>query len=857
MASTLDILAIKVQSEGITKASRELDNLGKSADTTEKKILKLVDSVNSMIKQFASSVSGTKAMTDALAVVNRTTVASDAAMKALTGSIGKLSSEIANMNARMQNGVGAVTSHTVTIRHNTAAMTDAHAAARGLTGSLGALWLTYGNVAPLAAGAAIGASLKQIVTIGVDVENTLENIRIKGENTTQGMVEMRKAIVDLGQGVYGPQEIVKALETLTLAGLKAKDAVNAIGAAQNLAIVGGTDINKAAESLVTIGTAVGATSKEYDYLADGIAKAANISLASVESIGEAVKRASVVNKLYGASFEDILTQTAALAQLGIKNTAAGTAITNFYANALGGTEKAKKALDELGFSFQDATGKAKPLVAAYTEFTEKLNNFDLKSQQKIITDIFGERALRDVEGLRDLVNQAAESTERLADGTLKYKNRLEEVQGAIADSAGTSALQAAQMAQTTENQIKAMLNTLKSSFGAAFSSIEPQIRDVVAKLKEVFGSPEFITAITNTAKAFASLANVIADLIRPAMLLGEAFLAYATITAGGALFSRLIPYVGGLAIQMGLLSASTTAATIATTGLGRAITLLPGIGMILGAAAAAYALYTLNADNATKSTSDLAAEKAKMAEESNAGFLKSLEDEASRLEKVNQKLAIGLTLQQAELQTTKELALEKDRNVNKESVSAAEVAVMAARKEFAKVQFSYTAKQSKEYENLVSAQNALNTAKAKAEEFDKRSSAAAQKIIDYTKQQKEQLEINTRSAEFAALGKSGEKAFGGGVDKEAKKALTFFEDEKRAILTSTEAYKAKTAALLESYETGSKVAAESAESAVMVNKLMGKYASDSAYQAQLQLAREEDLATVSYTHLTLPTIYSV
>jgi len=541
----INTIGIKVQTTGVTQGARELDNLGVSAGKTEKKILSLIDSVDKMVAKFNSSAGSAQAMNTALATVNRSTQASDAAMKALAASVGKLASEVSSLGTAMSRGTAVVDRNRTAIVHHTTAMSDAHAMARGLTGSLGALWLTYGNMVPLAAGAAIGASLKEIVVVGADVENTLEAIRLKTGATSEEMVVLAKTVADVGRGIYGPQEVAKALEVLGLAGLNATESVAAVGAALNLATSGGTTIEKSAEALVTIGTAIGATSKEYDYLADAIQKTANVSLASVDSIAESVKRASVVNKLYGASFEDILTQTAALSQLGIKNSAAGTAITNFYANAMGGTEKAKKAMKELGFSFQDATGKAKPLVAAYEEFTAKLNKFDQLSQKKIIMDIFGERALRDVEGLRDLVNQAAKSTETLADGTLKYKNRLQEVQAEIKDSAGSSVLIAAEQALTTTNRFKSVGNELKSVFAEAFTSIQPTIENILRKLKELFESQAFVTTVRNIANGAAWLAEKLVDCIGPLTAVAEGFLAVGFATAGGAIFTRMIPSVQG------------------------------------------------------------------------------------------------------------------------------------------------------------------------------------------------------------------------------------------------------------------------------------------------------------------------
>ena len=136
-------------------------------------------------------------------------------------------------------------------------MADTHAAVRGLSGSLGALWMTYGNLLPLIAGAAVGMALKGIVAVGADIEHTLEKIRVLGQATSSEIDEMRKVVFDLGKGVQGPRDVAQALSVLTLAGLNAKEAMQGVGATLNLAVAGDVSIEKASTTLVQISTSLG------------------------------------------------------------------------------------------------------------------------------------------------------------------------------------------------------------------------------------------------------------------------------------------------------------------------------------------------------------------------------------------------------------------------------------------------------------------------------------------------------------------------------------------------------------------------------------------------------------------------
>ena len=551
------------------------------------------------------------------------------------------------------------------LRH-AAAMQEANSAARGLSGSLGALWLTYGNFAGMAVGLGIGAALKGIITIGADVENTLEGIRVRGQETIESANKVRDAIYKIGEGIYGPQEVAKAFESLTLAGLKVKDSSLAIGAALNLATSGGTTIEKAAEGLVSIGTAVGATAKNFDYLADGITMAANTSLASVDSITEAVKRASIVNKLYGASFEDILTQTAALAQLGIKNTAAGTAITNFYNNAVGNTQKSRKALDELGMSFTDATGKARPLVEAFEEFSNKLNKYDLKSQQNFINDIFGERALRDVEAMRSLVNSAA-------DDSVTYSNRLREIQGQIGNAAGTASLQSVQLGMTAQKQMLAVGNTIKTSLTKSFEELSPQIMFVSSKLKEAFGSNEFITVLKNLASGFGNLVTFIAENTRVIGLLIEGFIAFKIAAMLAGPLTTLIAGLRGVSLAFGVITTTAEGATVAVGFFGNAVRIALGIAApLLTAAALLWTALSVHTEESANKAQEYA-------DTYNKDFAKALQDEVDRLTEINRLKAEGIDKSDAITQSMKNEALARFNLNSQNSIESARKELDAAR----------------------------------------------------------------------------------------------------------------------------------------------------------------------------------
>jgi len=229
---------------------------------------------------------------------------------------------------------------------------DVHSMARGLASGFDLLWLTWGNLVPLFAGAAISFGAKGIVKLGSDVDHTMTTIRVLSQESTESVQGLRTQLLGLSKdGIYGPIEVANAMKTMSLAGLDAKEVSASIKDVLNFAVAGTTDLKSAADVMTSVATAFGVSANAYNYVGDVITKTAAVSKSSVESIGEAFKTASVLHKQYGISLEDVGVGLAALSNLGIQGTAAGTALRNMYVDLSGRTPKVAAALKTLGLEY--------------------------------------------------------------------------------------------------------------------------------------------------------------------------------------------------------------------------------------------------------------------------------------------------------------------------------------------------------------------------------------------------------------------------------------------------------------------------------------------------------------------------
>jgi TP901 family phage tail tape measure protein/lambda family phage tail tape measure protein len=418
-------------------------------------------------------------------------------------------------------------------------MNDAHAAARGLAGGFGQVWLTYGSTAPLIAGAALAAGFVGVMKTGLGVQNTFETIRVLSEESAGAVGALTGQMLEMARsGSMGPKEIAEGMKTLSLAGLNALEVSRAIPEVLHLAVAGDTSMKTSAEALSGIATAFNLSASSYGHISDVIAKTAAVSKSSVDSISAAFKAASVINTQYGVTLEDMALGTALLNNLNIQGTAAGTQLRNMYADLAGRTPKVRAALGSLGVdAFEKAAGKARPLLDIIKQLALGMEKFDALTQNRKFQDVFSERGGRPgssalaldkiigPETAKKMSEMADGIVKAAADGKIKVASYLEELDAKIRDNIGFTSIAYVRMMQTPLNQLKGIKSAMEATFAETFDSLQPQILQFSADMKKVFGSEEFKEGLK-----------------RMALLVGDVILAFVRwgdvlLTIGGAIFA--------------------------------------------------------------------------------------------------------------------------------------------------------------------------------------------------------------------------------------------------------------------------------------------------------------------------------
>lgn len=484
-----------------------------------------------------------------------------------------LNAQLKQAEAAHKAATDAANKHTAATQGFGKAADEAHAFARGLSGSLGTLWMTYGSMIPLIAGAAIAGSMKSIYTTGKDLEYQFTMVSAISGGAVVNIEKFNEAVKGT---MFTPMEAAKGLRVLAQAGLSVDEALNALPPVLKLATVGETDMGTAALASTAIMHAFGLEVSDFGHIGDVFSKAAAISATSVTEMMSAMKQATLVGNMYGVSLEEAGAALATLANRGIEGSAAGTALTNMVREmANPATAKAAEAMKQFGIESTHADGTAKSLLENLEQLSIVASTMSDGARSRWLEDMFNARGVKAANIL-------------LSDMT-KMKQTVEDLKRS-SEGLGFMNEASIKLSLSTEGMAKTLQSDMQRVLGSVFEEVQPQIKAFLGDLSNAVNSVKFKEFLEGTARALVSFTSVIVDhigAIENMVMAYAAFKGFAMLEAGvsGAIsaFTRLRAAAVGTAA---VAATATTAATAATTEVGG---LAATVGLISAPALAASA----------------------------------------------------------------------------------------------------------------------------------------------------------------------------------------------------------------------------------------------------------------------------
>jgi TP901 family phage tail tape measure protein/lambda family phage tail tape measure protein len=497
---------------------------------------------------------------------------------------------------------------------------DLHSAARGVASSFNAMWLTWGNILPLLAGAAVGNALAQAVKKGAEFEYHLTFVKALGGESAAAIDKLSESVLKLGStGLYGPVKLSEGLQILEQAGIRATEVMSVLPHVMDLATVGEMSMADAARTLVGVMQAFNLSTIQAGHVGDVFSKAAAESQTSVEQMTAAMRTASVAGAMYGATMEDTATALTILAKINITGTASGTSFRNMLKELYTPTEEAKKAFKLLGVSASDAEGRLKPFADIVYGLREKLKDYDKISQTNLLQKMFGER------GSKEAVAMLSMS-----------RTEWDKLQGSIKASSGFMMEVAAQLEVSTKGAFMQAMNNLEVSFIKAFKATDNGAKDLAVSLKVLFSSQGVVDGVAALTSGVLGLARVLVDLAPQITMVVGAIAALAAVKVTHAVVVLLAEglLALGVAAKAAFAAVTTSLFSWATGGsLGLAAMMTPLGWVTAGVVALGAAWWYFHTDSGSKALTDI------------DNLTNALERQLDKLQDVNQELIKKIELE--------------------------------------------------------------------------------------------------------------------------------------------------------------------------------------------------------------------
>lgn len=441
----------------------------------------------------------------------------------------------------------------------------------------------------------IVAGFTAAVKTTADFDEQMSKVKAISGATGEEFDALRAKAREMGAKTkFSATESGEAFEYMAMAGWKTEDMLAGIDGIMNLAAASGEELGTVSDIVTDALTAFGMSAKDSGRFADILAAAATNANTNVSMMGESFKYVAPVAGSLGYSAEDVAVALGLMANSGIKADMAGTSLRNMFQRMAKPTKESQAAMDRLGLSLADDTGRMYSfreimlqMRESFTEINMPLEEYNrqLDEMDAALADGTMKQSEYD-KTLEELNKQAfgAEGAEkaraaamlggtRAMSGLLAIANATEEDFNKLTEAIDGSNGAAESMANTMLDNLNGQLTILKSqlqelaiSFG---DMLMPVIREVVTHLQAVV---DWLNSLDDAQREQIMKIALIVAAIGPALLIvGKVIGAIGTI----------VSVIGGLVSVIG---------TVLTTVAGVVAGLNPVVLIIAAIIAAVVAL---------------------------------------------------------------------------------------------------------------------------------------------------------------------------------------------------------------------------------------------------------------------------
>lgn len=246
--------------------------------------------------------------------------------------------------------------------------------AGGTLAGVGRGMTTYVTAPVVAAGVAV-------VKTAADFDSGMSKVQAISGATADEMERLRDKAEEMAAGTkFDLNETAEAYSYMAMAGWKTEEMLNGIAPVMSLAAASGEDLASTSDILTDNLTAFGLTAKDGAMFADVLAAAATNSNTNVSMMGKSFEYAAAPAHTLGYTVQDTALALGLMANNGIKADMAGTSLRNIFQRMYKPTKESQAAIDQLGLSLYDDTGKMYTFREVMGQIREGFKNVKMSAE---------------------------------------------------------------------------------------------------------------------------------------------------------------------------------------------------------------------------------------------------------------------------------------------------------------------------------------------------------------------------------------------------------------------------------------------------------------------------------------------
>ena len=391
----------------------------------------------------------------------------------------------------------------------------------------------------------VASALKECVDVSADFHYTMATVQAVSGATTEEMGKLEAQAKNYASTtVFMAQDVANAYQVMGQAGWTVDEMLDSMAGTMSLASASSEDLGDTTNIVVDAMTAFGYGADQAGHFADVLARASADTNTSVALLGNSFQACATTAGGMGYSIDDVAVALGIMANNGLKAEMSGTALTTALTRMSGANETANGAMEDLGLTMFDTSGRAKPLGQFLGELRD---SFAGMTEEQKINNAYMLAGQRGMKGLLAIVNASDEDWNNLTESIANCSGAAEDMSNIQLDTytgqvkLTQSALEGLEIA--VGDKLTPALGELAESFTKALNGLTGFVNNNEAAVPVITGVVAALATFT-TGITVATTAVKVFQLV--------------TSTLGGVL-NPIALAIGGISIAAGLLVTDFTA----------------------------------------------------------------------------------------------------------------------------------------------------------------------------------------------------------------------------------------------------------------------------------------------------------